>query len=160
MVVEHDFVTTLDADECLRIASDLLIEEGYSIEPDPSGTAFGFRRGGKAAKVTTRIDRLPQAGRLAYDRGRVTLAASIRPRAKAKDLHRDVLLDLATGLERRLADAEPLERILADRAPLAKRIISAHRKVVALQVVGWSILLSPFVLLGGWAAYQAMFGRR
>jgi hypothetical protein len=82
MLVEYSFITTLEANDALRAASDFLTGRGFIVETTNafaldggSWNALEVRRDKKGrARTGTAVD-LPQVVRLEWDRGRVTLAA-------------------------------------------------------------------------------------
>src|SRR5262249_14921959 len=87
MIVEHTFVTTLDAPDALRRASRLLEDHGFkaeepsAFEPSSSGPRdLKLQRGQRKPARARSIVQLPQEIRLQWDRGRITVAMSIVPR--------------------------------------------------------------------------------
>ena len=92
MIVEHVFITTLEAPEAIRLASQVLSSRGFvaravaAIEVAAPGAVAGtpprsagleMARGKASAARARSIDELPQRLRLDWDRGRVTVAACI-----------------------------------------------------------------------------------
>src|SRR4051794_16092301 len=84
MVVEHIFITTLEAPDALRLASQFLNARGY-IASAQSAFAIGggggwnvleMTRGKKSAAKAKSVIEFPQTIRIEWDRGRVTVAAS------------------------------------------------------------------------------------
>jgi hypothetical protein len=83
MLVEYSFITTLEARDAMRVASDFLTSRGFVAEASGAFALDGGdwnalevrreKRTGKA-RTQTAVD-LPQVIRLEWDRGRVTLAA-------------------------------------------------------------------------------------
>jgi hypothetical protein len=99
VLVEHSFVTILEADEALGAARTLLGQLGFHAEQSADPNVRDFRRGLSKAARARRISELPQRVHLEYDRGRVTLAASIEVVRKDHALHRALLLALAESVE-------------------------------------------------------------
>lgn len=99
MLVEHSFVTTLDAQAALAAADALLWALGFQREASSGDTVLEYRRGLAKAARAKKVSDLPQRVRLEYDRGRITLGASIEVFRKSTPLHRDVLLALAEAVE-------------------------------------------------------------
>ena len=127
MVIEHTFVTTLEAADTLRLASDFLrwwgfeaqVEGGFQLG-QPAWNAVELRRGMKNPARAKSLSDLPQQVRLEWDRGRVTLAAAITPRAGAfgtpkslantDPLHQQLLMAIAQSLEMLLVHRYPPEQ--------------------------------------------------
>jgi hypothetical protein len=84
VVVEHTFITTLEAREAMRRASEMLATQGFAadtafaVQKDDWNT-LEMRRGKKRASRAKNIAELPQVVHIHYDRGRVNLALSIEP---------------------------------------------------------------------------------
>ena len=84
MVVEHIFVTTLESPEALSAASAFLQAGGFAavsesaFRLDGGWTTLEMQRGKKRGRPKSVAD-CPQQVRLEWDRGRVTVAASITP---------------------------------------------------------------------------------
>lgn len=106
MLLEHVFVTTREAAQTLTDARRLLQELGFAVEA-VSETHLEARRGRDNPARAKQIDELPQQVRLEFDRGRVTLAASIHHNNKPGPLHQDLLTNLARTLELHLAHNYP-----------------------------------------------------
>ena len=97
MLVEHTFVTTMDAAEALAAVSDLLRARGFAPDDPPGRAAAGagpvppsaspnmleLRRGKKNPARAKSALELPQHVRVEWDRGRVVVAASTLPRTWA-----------------------------------------------------------------------------
>jgi hypothetical protein len=174
MVVEHSFVTTLDAPQALQAASAFLAQRGFvsantSAFPmtDPTWTSLKMTRG-KTTRRARSISELPQSLRLDFDRGRVTLALSITPSAawgagsfysepkptsKRLRLHRELLAAIATALESLLAHrapapqaAAPWDTVEAEVARVARRR-KVRNGVVLASIVLLVLLLIVFPLL-------------
>jgi hypothetical protein len=87
MVVEHTFITTIEGHDALRMAWELLVSRGFAPLPPPeaaqrphSANAVELRRGRENPDRAKSVVELPQFVRVEWDRGRVTVAASIAPR--------------------------------------------------------------------------------
>jgi len=109
MVIEHVFVTTLDGDQAIGLAANMLAMAGYAVS---SATPTGLTaRRGKKRPVSRKIARLPHDVQLTYDRGRVTAAIAIMPRGN-KDLavHASVGTAVASALEQLLVAGSPVEQ--------------------------------------------------
>ena len=83
MILEHTFVTTLEAKDALSQASKLLTENGFELEPESSFSMDGawnrikLRRGKKSPQKARHICELPQRIQMDYDRGRIVTALQI-----------------------------------------------------------------------------------
>ena len=87
MVVEHTFITTVEGHDALRMAWELLVSRGFGPLPaaeaaqrPPVHNAVELRRGRENPDRAKSVVELPQFVRVEWDRGRVTVAASITPR--------------------------------------------------------------------------------
>ncbi len=136
MVVEHEFVTTLEQEEVMRLASEFLAWGGFQPGPIPSenhpaapfGSERGYRRGVQKAEQAHSVAALPQRIIIRFDRGRVFVAATItashtwggnngfriglgldhaQENQDRMQLHRQLLLALVTGLETRITRGTP-----------------------------------------------------
>jgi hypothetical protein len=85
MVVEHAFITTLEAPDALRLASQFLSERGFEARAQEafaigSGgnhwNVLEMSRGKKNPRRAKSVLEYPQTLRLEWDRGRVTVAVS------------------------------------------------------------------------------------
>jgi hypothetical protein len=174
MLVEHTFVTTMDAPEAMTAASNFLQEFGFALDGE-RGFAIGgtwdaleMRRGTPKSRYRGAIHNWPQQVRLEWDRGRVDVAATARPpmrgrldysganlRKKEAAVVQELLVSLARSLEFLLAARspdqaraayEPLDRQLAEKAARSRR---RNRIVIAIAVI--------FVLLAiGFAVFTAV----
>ena len=84
MVVEHVFVTTMESREALTAASNLLQSFGFQVKNNNAFQMGGWSdlevsRGRPNSARAKDITQCFQQVRLEFDRGRVTLAASISP---------------------------------------------------------------------------------
>ncbi len=128
MVVEHVFVTTLEAPDALRRASEFLTGGGFAVQGQNAFQLGGWNtleltRGKVNAARAKSIQDLPQRVRIEWDRGRVTVAAYIQaygrgtfnigsgvelPAQSPKvRLHAQLLTAIAHGLELLLAYGRP-----------------------------------------------------
>lgn len=94
MVIEHTFITTLEAEHALGTVAQFLVDRGFAVQPQTAFAPIGVGGGmiGQAPRVLelTRgktnparakgIDDLPQRVRVEWDRGRVSIAASVAPK--------------------------------------------------------------------------------
>ena len=132
MLVEHTFVTTMEAAEAMQAASAFLQEFGFVAEAerafqvDAVWNAIEMKRGSSKPRRNLPIRDWPQQVRLEWDRGRVEIAASMAPPTRrgldtgSGDIGRR---DTATVQEVLLAFAQCLEVLLTDRDPQHARQI-------------------------------------
>ena len=131
MLAEHTFITTLDADEVMALAELFLRDIDYRrpTTTPPADHAKWRRRpteylppfaspsagamellvtgGARKARAWMHFADLPRAVSVRYDRGRVTVAASIHEHGKVTPLHQQLVLAVASGLEQVLAQGQP-----------------------------------------------------
>jgi hypothetical protein len=111
MVIEHSFVTTLDAGEAMSRASDFLQQRGFEVEPraafsvaapapiiaagaatlapppqQQGWTDLSVKRGKKNVARARDATECPQRIHLEWDRGRVSVAASITPKPSQRSV--------------------------------------------------------------------------
>jgi hypothetical protein len=86
VVIEHTFITTLEATDALSRASTLLQEGGFEVAGNSAfqlganaWTELEAKRGKKNPARARDATQAPQLVRLEWDRGRVNLAASVTP---------------------------------------------------------------------------------
>jgi len=132
MIVEHAFISTRDGAEVQASARDLLLTLGFSptvTSAPPTPDCLDLSRGRRHARQAVyRLDRQPQRVRVEFDRGRVTIAASIEPHGRPHDLHRELLLLLATLIEQRVAGGTNLAELRTPWEDLHERIGRYNRK--------------------------------
>jgi hypothetical protein len=89
MVVEHTFVTTLEAPEAMRAVGTMLAELGFVAEVqnafaiEPAWNSIDMRRG-KAKTRRGGMLKWPQQVRVEWDRGRVDVAVAVYPPARGR----------------------------------------------------------------------------
>src|SRR3712207_6576985 len=88
MVVEHVFVTTLEAPDALTRASEFLAAGGFVVQEQKAFPLGGWNavevtRGKSNAARAKSVEELPQRVRVEWDRGRVTVAAYIQAFGRA-----------------------------------------------------------------------------
>jgi hypothetical protein len=132
MIVEHAFITTRDGAEVQASARDLLSMLGFS-PTGPSGPArpdhLDLSRGRRHARQAVyRLELQPQRVRIEFDRGRVTVAASIEPHGRPDNLHRELLVMLATLIEERVVGGADPAELRARWEELHARIQGYNRK--------------------------------
>ena len=85
MVVEHTFVTTLEAPEAMRAVGTMLAELGFVAEVqnafamETAWNAIELRRGAAKSRRGRGLLQWPQQVRVEWDRGRVEVAVAIHP---------------------------------------------------------------------------------
>ena len=115
MLVEHTFVTTLDMGEAMGLAHGFLRRLGFRLKSVTPNAIQGVR--GRKRPTSRKVKLLPQSVDLTYDRGRVTVAATIMPRGrKGRPIYGDLMTSLARGLEMLLVDRAPEDQAGAEWA--------------------------------------------
>src|ERR1041385_7975041 len=130
MLVEHTFVTTLDAQAALSAAADLLTSRGFVAQKSAAFQMGGgwndveFDRGRTNAARAKSMLELPHHVRMEFDRGRISLAASISLQSWAERQYRLGVSSRYAGKrneafqqELLLAIIEALELLLVARQP-------------------------------------------
>lgn len=136
MVIEHTFVTTLEAPHAMQAAMQFLASRGFeraensAFPVNEEWNSLEMRRGKKSAAKAKNIAELPQQAHVGFDRGRITVALSIEPshvwggsqvsfglnvggatgKPKKMIVHGEMLSAIATGLEQLLAHNAPPEQ--------------------------------------------------
>ena len=94
MVIEHSFVTTLPSREALTAASEMLSRAGFVAETqgafrigETDWTSLQMKRGRSSITRAKDPTECPQRIRLDWDRGRITIAASIEPRSSRRSFY-------------------------------------------------------------------------
>ena len=140
MVVEHSFITTLEANDALAAASQLL--QAFGFFPDPQNTYLpgaGAHTGltgdglqslqlsrGSADRMTGRgIADWPQQVHLRWDRGKVEVAASITPPAYTRSWN--VSLTGSTTVKPHAAETALMQEYLMALATSVELLL-AHRQ--------------------------------
>ena len=96
MVVEHTFITTMEAADALATAGRALVSEGFEVQ-QASDRALTARR--------VSGSRFPGRVHLEWDRGRVNVAVSIEVQKKPTTQQTSILINLAQALEKLLTGA-------------------------------------------------------
>lgn len=150
MVIEHQFVTTLPANDAMRLAADFLAARGFvyaeevAFQVAPTEwTTLQMRRGALKESKAVGVIEMPLSVRLEYDRGRVTLAESITSRGRSiwtgvgeelpsshpnLRLHIALLMSIARALEKLLAQGVPAEQAGAEWALLDGQLVEENRQ--------------------------------
>ena len=175
MVIEHVFVTTLDAPDALRLASEFLTANGFVVQGQGAfqlggWTSIEVTRGRANAARAKSIEELPQRVKVEWDRGRVTVAAYIQafggrqsftigaetelpPHSPKARLHAQLMGAIAQGLEMLLAHRRtPDEAMGPWRAVAAEIAADAARRRRSTRI-GLTILVVFLALLVALAIY-------
>ena len=177
MVIEHQFVTTMDAPEAMRTASEFLTSRGFAVKGQNAfavgggWTTLEVSRGRKNAARAKSVAELPQRVRLDFDRGRMTVAAAIEyfrhgafgtsarepaPDSKKVRDHAALLTAIVQGLELLLANRLPPEQASSEWATVEQRIIQEGRRrrrrnflaAVIIIVVGVAAIVTMALTIG------------
>lgn len=174
MVVEHEFVTTLDAPAALSAAARFLAQGGFASQDQaftvgqPQWTTLEMKRGKKSPARAKTIAQLPQRIIVNYDRGRITVAASITAShawggsanfnigfgidacgesPKKMILHQQLLIAIANGLDQVVAKGQPHEIAQADWLRTEQLIQEAAKKRTRRQLITAGIIILIFATL-------------
>lgn len=186
MVIEHTFVTTRDAADIMQAAMHFLAARGFAQPAGPAAFPMGgewkdleLRRGRKNAARAKSVVELPQIARVHFDRGRVTVLltieashawggsgggfqlthGSIQGNPKKMQLHTQLLMAIATGLEDVLLHNTAPEVAIQswDRAEQAAHAAAKKRRrrnaIIAVVVIG----IGLFAALFGSIAFVATY---
>ena len=166
MVIEHTFVTTMEAEEALRTASEFLRRHG-GFEPEadrafqlgrPGWNVIELKRGKKSASRAKLVSELAQQIRMEWDRGRVTLAASIAPRTGAfygtdtsprhvrNRLAAELMTAIARSLELLLAYRMPPEQAARPWDQAQAQVDEQRRREKRRNVIAWTVVV--LILVG------------
>ncbi|HPF37359.1 MAG TPA: hypothetical protein P5081_16485 [Phycisphaerae bacterium] len=107
MILEHDFITTLDQQDAEALIQRQLMEMGFKVKRNSDGR--DFVRGLRQASHARRPSDLPQTVRVEFDRGRVSIGVILETYGKAKPVHQDMLHLLAEVLENVVGRGVPAE---------------------------------------------------
>lgn len=147
LLIEHVFVTTMDAEEALLRAQAYLAGAGFG-QVVRDGSSLIMRAGRAAPLAHTSFREWPQEVRIEFDRGRVAVAASIREAKKPHPVHRDMLLALVRGLEQLLVQRVTLDAAsveLARAGALVDAEFDDRRRARRLRGCGCLVLVTLLV---------------
>jgi len=149
MVVEHEFVTTLEEEEAMQRAELALRAMGFERDAGAPGGGLVFKRGKKSASRARKVNQLPQVAAVQFDRGRVTVAASLEWPRKPKAPHKAMMMALAGTVERAVAEAGTGADVLAEWRAVNQSIDQQARRnsIIAWTVLG--VLVAGIVALIG-----------
>lgn len=182
MIIEHAFVTTLEAGEALDRARRFLDARGFEADApaapgeSPAGAArLVLRRGRKNPARALSLIELPQVIQLEWDRGRITLVATILPRPfftlssrdptgaivpendRRQRAHRALLFAIARALEALLARQADAGETARGWILVEEEIEEEDRRRRLRRRIALSAVLAVLV---GFIALLAWFARR
>jgi len=111
MLVEHSFITTLEPEAMWARAHEALLALGFARLESDEGDAVIYGRGRVGSQYAKNLAEVGQRVTLHFDRGRVSLAASMeepRRHRQHRVLLEGSLVALAHALERTLGAEQPL----------------------------------------------------
>lgn len=133
MVIEHTFVTTLEAGDAMRLAADFLSRHGFVTDGQNAfqigqteWTSLEMHRGKTSIRRCAGVIERPQKVRVDFDRGRIVVAAMIESRRRSfwtgvggeltatspkGKPYAELLTTIVTGLEQLLSQQQPLAEV-------------------------------------------------
>ena len=170
MIIEHAFITTLEAQDALGLAHEYLAGGGFAATNGaappsaPGPSRLDVTRGRANAARAKSIDELPQRMTLEWDRGRVTVAVLIEyfqagsftagsrrePPAHSPKLknHVELMYAVIGGLEAVLARRLPVDEARRPWAELEARLRDESlRKRRRHYIILWSIFAALVLLV-------------
>jgi hypothetical protein len=177
MIVEHVFITTYEAPDTLRVASQFLAARGFEAVAQAAfamgpatWNALEMTRGRKNAARAKSVLEFPQQVRIEWDRGRVTVAASARspqeaqvtgwstkPKGIVARLEEQMLTGIVTHLQQLLEARIESDQVLAAWAGYENRLHEADRSRRRRNL--WISLTIIFLLFGSVAFIIFMVAR-
>ena len=175
MVVEHVFITTLDAPDALRAASHFLAQRGFVAQAQGAfaiggGDAWNvleMSRGKKNPRKAKSVVEYPQTIRLEWDRGRVTVAASStsyresrsdyyggRTKGKVAAWQQQVLVGLVTQLQELLERGGDPTQLVATLANQENELHEVDRRRQRRNL--WITLIVVVLFIGALVALVAV----
>lgn len=145
MIVEHTFVTTLEARDAFALANDALGHKGFSIADGVPSRSQQWRRGKKTTNRSRGVLKLPQSLRMEFDRGRINLAACIENDKRRKKKSQALMIAYAESLEALLVDHRKTEEAFTGSDAVEKKI---RRGEMAWRITGVSLLLFVVGIIG------------
>ena len=181
MVIEHEFVTTLEGSSAMQLCRAFLTAHGFregmdtpAIVADDHGMlTLSLRRGLENAAAAKSVSELPQRIIVQFDRGRITIAASISPNtvwggapsafslrgnsslsSQTSKLRAELLPTLMTtissGIERVIA-GESIEDVAMDWTAVNSRIATQaelrRKEVTRMWIVFWGFAVFLLLLI-------------
>jgi hypothetical protein len=179
LIIEHVFITTLEGAEAMRLAAELLGRGGFAAlpaagfapvsapgSPGSVGSAdrsIDMSRGRPAGKAKS-VGELPQRVRVDFDRGRVTVAASIEyyepgsftigsrreppPHSPKVRPHIELMHAIIGGLEAALSRGMTIDDAVRPWAELEARLREdGRRRRLRRNIILWSVFGSIVLLI-------------
>jgi hypothetical protein len=174
MVIEHVFVTTLEAPDALRLASEFLTARGFVVQGQTAFQMGGWKtlevaRGRKNAARARSIEELPQRIKIEWDRGRVTVAAYIQAYHRASfnigsgvelpanspkvRMHAHLMTSIVQGLELLLAHRQPMDEAARGWDSAAAVAAEDARRRRRRSWIKWGVVLAFIAFLIGLAIW-------
>ena len=145
MLVEHSFVTTLEAVDALSRIQQLVEGLGFTVE-ECDEHQLSARRGERTAARAKSLEELPQHLKIGFDRGRIDLAISLEVRRRALDLHRDLLLGIARALESSVVSGLKTEQAVELLVELQREL---GHQATRRKIRSWILAVGLFLLAIG-----------
>ena len=126
MLVEHEFVTTLDQADAFDMVRWTLAADGFEVI-QTSESSIELRRG-KSRPHEGDPATLPQTVRMVFDRGRVNVACALMQPRGVKPIHRQLMLSLVDGIEQMLVHFQPGDEAMEEFRRWDSTSSADHRK--------------------------------
>lgn len=114
MLLEYSFITTAEQSEAFQFASDVMAVLGFLHDPMAGANSLSWSRGVKVGRKAKKLHEVPQRVMLSFDRGRITVAATIEevPQfAKEKKVLEAYLIALANTLDMCIGQRMTIENV-------------------------------------------------
>lgn len=112
MIIEHSFITQLDAAVALARAQGLLAAAGYAPAPKPGDAWLEYQRG-KTKRGVGPAEQLHRV-RMRFDRQRIEVAIAAETVRKPTPVDAGLAVELATALQKHLGEGATMEAALGE----------------------------------------------
>ena len=154
MIVEHTFVTPLEAADAFAAAEKIIEPLAFTRDLD-SGSTRAWRRGKDDAARVHSLDKLPQRLRMDFDRGRVAVAAAVDLGRLNHALPPQLMVALTLAFERAMALGQTPAQAGEDVGRIQASILRRDRRVRLGWMITGVVIIGSFVALLAVAAWRA-----
>ena len=164
MIAEHIFVTTLKPAEAFDLSTQFLGHFGFvpgaiTTDSDPKQQNLSFSRGAARPRKTDPLNKWRPRVMIQYDRGRITVAASIMSPVSGRwtteseaipktyrDLAEKFLFQITTSLDNLLAHNGSPDKALADLTEFEQKIGGEYSQRSKRRTITMVIVVGVFIL--------------